>query len=156
MLEGNELPPLRGTARDLLERKGAAAHDVPPDATVYEAVAKLERLGVGALLVVEGGTLVGILSERDCTRRLILQSRVARETRVADVMSTGVITIRPDDGLTDCLKLVTNLRIRHLPVVDGGRVVGVLSIGDLVRAVLEQQNERIETLVSYIGSDYPK
>jgi CBS domain-containing protein len=156
MLEGHEIPPLRGTVRDLLEVKGRAAHTVAPGDSVQDAVVKMDALGIGALLVVESGALVGILSERDCTRRLILQSRPARETRVAEIMTTGVVTISPATPLNDCLQLVTDRHIRHLPVVDGEHLVGVLSIGDLVREVLTHQAETIQSLRSFIGGDYPK
>jgi CBS domain-containing protein len=156
MLESYEIPPLRGTVGDLLEVKGRAVHVVGPDTSVHEAVEIMSAAGVGALLVTDGDALVGILSERDCTRRMILQSRVARETRVAEIMSTGVVTVDPTTKLSDCLVLVTNRRIRHLPVVENGRLAGLLSIGDLVREVVNHQAETIESLRSVIGSDYPK
>lgn len=156
MLEGHEITPLHGTVRDLLEVKGSAVHDVAPDSTVYDAVAKMAQARIGALLVTENGALVGILSERDCALRLILQSRTPRETRVAEIMSSGVISVEPSTTLSDCLVLVTNKHIRHLPVVDGGRVVGLISIGDLVREVLTHQAETIQSLHAMLGSDYPK
>jgi CBS domain-containing protein len=156
MLDAPEIPMLNGTVADLLQVKGRATHVVAPDATVHEAVGKMDGLHVGALLVTENGALIGILSERDCTRRLILQSRDARETRVADVMSTGVITVDPTTRLDDCLRLVTHRRIRHLPVLEDGRLAGLVSIGDLVREVLTHQAETIQSLRSFIGGDYPK
>jgi CBS domain-containing protein len=156
MLDAPEIPMLNGTVADLLQVKGRTVHVVSPGTTVYDAVAKMEEARVGALLVTENDTLVGILSERDCTRRLILQSRVARETPVSEVMSTGVITVDPTTSLDDCLRLVTHRRIRHLPVVEDGRLAGLLSIGDLVREVLTRQAETIQSLRSFIGGDYPK
>lgn len=156
MLEGHEVTPLHGTVGDLLEVKGRAMHAVAPDTSVHDAVAEMDRIGIGALLVTERDALVGILSERDCTRRLILQGRAPRETRVAEIMSTGVITVEPTTSLGDCLVLVTNRHIRHLPVVEKGRVIGLVSIGDLVREVLTHQAETIASLHSMLGSDYPK
>jgi CBS domain-containing protein len=156
MLEGHEVTPLHGTVGDLLEVKGRALHVVSPDTSVHDAVAEMDRIGIGALLVTDREALVGILSERDCTRRLILQSRSPRETRVAEIMSTGVITVEPSTSLSDCLVLVTNRHIRHLPVVERGRVIALVSIGDLVREVLTHQAETIASLHSMLGSDYPK
>lgn len=151
-----ENPPLDGTAADMLALKGATIYSVAPDATVYEAIERMDEWHVGALLVMRGEELVGIVSERDYTRKVILRGRASNETRVEEIMSTGVITLRSDTSLGDCLRVVTERRIRHLPVVDAaGKVVGVLSIGDLVRAVVAQQAETINTLKLYIGSDYP-
>jgi len=151
-----ENPPLDGTAADMLALKGATIYSVAPDATVYEAIERMDKWHVGALLVMRGEELVGIVSERDYTRKVILRGRVSDETRVEEIMSAGVITLRSDTSLGDCLRVVTERRIRHLPVVDAaGKVVGVLSIGDLVRAVVAQQAETINTLKLFIGSDYP-
>lgn len=151
-----ENPPLDGTAADMLALKGATIYSVAPDATVYEAIERMDEWHVGALLVMRGEQLVGIVSERDYTRKVILRGRASDETRVEEIMSTGVITLRSDTSLGDCLRVVTERRIRHLPVVDAaGKVVGVLSIGDLVRAVVAQQAETINTLKLFIGSDYP-
>lgn len=151
-----ENPPLDGTAADMLALKGATIYSVAPDATVYEAIERMDEWHVGALLVMRGEELVGIVSERDYTRKVILRGRASDETRVEEIMSTGVITLRSDTSLGDCLRVVTERRIRHLPVVDAaGKVVGVLSIGDLVRAVVAQQAETINTLKLFIGSDYP-
>jgi CBS domain-containing protein len=151
-----ENPTLQGTVADMLGLKGTTIHSVPPDATVYEAVERMDEWRVGALLVMRGDQLLGVVSERDYTRKIILLGRASKETRVEEIMSTGVISVRSDTPLSECLKMVTEHRIRHLPVVDAaGRVVGVLSIGDLVRAVVAQQAETINSLKSFIGSDYP-
>jgi CBS domain-containing protein len=151
-----EAPPLRGTVADLLAYKGAHVHTVARDATVYEAIAMMDARRVGALLVMEGEHLLGILSERDYTRKVILRGRASRETRVDEIMTEDVITVNADTTLGECLQLVTDRGIRHLPVTDGGdRIVGLVSIGDLVRAVVAQQAETINSLKSYIGSDYP-
>jgi CBS domain-containing protein len=151
-----ETPPLHGTVADMLALKGTTIYAVAPDATVYEAIERMDEWHVGALLVMRGEELVGIVSERDYTRKVILLGRASKETLVEEVMSTGVIVLRSDTSLGECLRVVTERRIRHLPVVDAaGKVVGVLSIGDLVRAVVAQQAETISALKSFIGSDYP-
>jgi CBS domain-containing protein len=150
-----DIPPLRGTVADMLGQKSSVVHAVSPDSTVLEAIAQMDSKRVGALLVMQGEKLVGILSERDYTRKVILLGRASRDTRVSEIMTAQVIVVRPEMGLGECLQLVTNHGIRHLPVVDGDRVIGVLSIGDLVRAVVAQQAETITSLKSFIGSDYP-
>lgn len=150
-----EIPPLRGTVADMLAQKSSAIHAVAPDTTVLDAIARMDAKRVGALLVMEGERLVGILSERDYTRKVILLGRASKDTPVAEIMTSQVIVVHPRMGLGECLQLVTNHGIRHLPVVEDGKVVGVLSIGDLVRAVVAQQAETITSLKSFIGSDYP-
>lgn len=151
------VPALRGTVADMLKLKGNVVHSIPPDATVLEAIARMDERRVGALLVVDAsGRLVGILSERDYTRKVILQGRASRDTRVDEIMTPQVLTVAPTTSLRECLALVADRSIRHLPVVVDGTVLGVLSVGDLVRAVLEQQAETIQTLNAFIGSDYPQ
>ena len=155
-LEPSPVTPLRGTVADMLEIKGTQVHAIEPDATVYEAVARMDERRVGALLVMEGDRLVGILSERDYTRKVILLGRASRDTRVAEIMSAKVISVSSATSLSECLRVVAQYGIRHLPVVDDGRVSGVLSVGDLVRAVLSQQADTIQSLNSFIASDYPR
>lgn len=150
-----EIPPLRGNVADMLAQKSSVIHAVSPDTTVLEAIARMDAKRVGALLVMEGERLVGILSERDYTRKVILLGRASKDTPVSEIMTSRVIVVRPETGLGECLKVVTDHGIRHLPVVQDDRVVGVLSIGDLVRAVVAQQAEMISSLKSFIGSDYP-
>lgn len=151
-----ESPPLRGTVADMLALKGTTIHAIAPDATVYEAIEQMDQRRVGALLVMRGEQLLGVISERDYTSKVILMGRASKETLVEEIMSSGVISVRSDTSLGECLKVVTDQRIRHLPVLDAaGKVLGVLSIGDLVRAVVAQQAETISSLKSYIGSDYP-
>lgn len=150
-----EIPPLNGTVADMLAFKGTTIHAVAPDATVFDAIAKMDERRVGALLVMRGEQLVGVISERDYTRKVILLGRASKETSVEEIMSSNVISVRPDMSLGECLKLVTDRGIRHLPVVENDKVVGLLSIGDLVRAVVAQQAETISSLKSFIGSDYP-
>lgn len=149
------IQPPRGTASDILQSKPKLVHAIAPDDTVYDAVAKMNDCRVGALLVMDGTRLVGILSERDYARKIILMGRASKETRVAEVMIDKVICVEPSATLAECMRVVTEYSIRHLPVVQDQQVHGVLSTGDLVRALLEQQAETIQKLNSFIGSDYP-
>lgn len=146
---------LRGTVADMLDVKGRAVCAVGAQDTVYEAISLMSEHRVGALVVMDGEQLAGIVSERDYTRRVILLGRASKDTAVAEIMTSPVISVQPETTLSACLKLVTEQGIRHLPVTQGGRVVGVLSVGDLVRAVVAQQAETIERMSSFLGSDYP-
>ena len=137
--------------RHLLEGKGSAIYAVAPDAPVLEAIRLMADRYVGALLVMEGANLHGIVSERDYARKVILKGRSSKDTPVRDIMSAPVLTVTPHDSVNHCMKLVTDQRVRHLPVVDGGKVVGVLSIGDLVKAVIEDQAEELEHMQRYIA-----
>lgn len=123
---------------------------IPPDATVYQAVQMLAEKRVGALLVMEGEKLVGILSERDYAREVILKDRSSKETAVKDIMSTNVITASSTDGVDPTLGVMTKNRIRHLPVVDDGKVAGMISMGDLVKDIIDNQQSTIEQLENYI------
>ena len=146
---------LTGTAGSILEKKGRVVHSVGPGESVYAAVVKLNEARVGALLVMEGSQLVGVISERDYTRDVILQGRSSKDTRVSEIMSAPVISVEPSTPLAECMRLVTERRVRHLPVIDAGRVVGVISIGDLVRSIVLQQGETIEQLSTLITDRYP-
>jgi CBS domain-containing protein len=154
-LESNPANMLRGTAADLLEIKGTVVHTIGPQETVHAAVYKMTQCKVGALVVMDGSKLVGMISERDYTRKGILMGRASKETRVEEIMSPEVITVALDTSLGQCMQIVTTHGIRHLPVVKDHQVMGLLSIGDLVSAVLVQQAETINSLTTYIGSDYP-
>jgi CBS domain-containing protein len=140
------------TVSALLKHKGRVIHSVPPDAPVLDAIKEMAERGVGALLVMQHDRLLGVVSERDYARKVILKGRSSSETLVSQIMSTPVLTVRPDQSVNDCMRIMTENRVRHLPVLDGERVVGVLSIGDLVRAVLEEQQQTIEQLEHYIHS----
>jgi CBS domain-containing protein len=140
------------TVRTLLERKGRAIFSVEPQASVLDAIRLLAEHHVGALLVMRGAALEGIVSERDYALKVILRGRSATDTAVRDIMSSPVLTVSLDTTVTQCMQLVTDRRVRHLPVVDGGRVVGMVSIGDLVKAVIAEQQQQIEQLESYIHS----
>lgn len=154
--ETNGVRPLRGTVAEILHHKGHKIFAVGPRETVYDAIAMMDKRHVGALLVMDGEALVGMISERDYTRKIALQGRSSKETLVEEIMTAKVITIAPDLSLKECLQIVTEKAIRHLPVVENGKVLGVISIGDLVFTVLEQQAETIESLTSFIGGSYPK
>jgi len=138
------------TAADLLRHKGSVIHAIEPDAPVIEAVRLMAEHGIGALLVMRGAELAGIVSERDYARKVVLLGRSSSETPVWQIMSSPVITVAPTQTVQQCMRLMTDRRVRHLPVTQGERVVGVLSIGDLVRAVLEEQQRTIEQLEHYI------
>jgi CBS domain-containing protein len=136
--------------RHLLEIKGHAVYAVAPDATVYDAVRQMAVENVGALLVMSGDTLVGIVSERDYARKVVLKDRSSKSMPVDDIMTPSVITVGIDATVDECMRLCTDSRLRHLPVLDGTAVVGVISIGDLVKAVISAQRDTINQLESYI------
>jgi CBS domain-containing protein len=140
------------TVRMLLERKDRAIYSVEAQAPVLNAIRLMAEHGVGALLVMKGAALEGIVSERDYARKVILLGRSSSDTPVADIMTSPVLTVSLDDTVQRCMQLMTDKRVRHLPVVDGGRVVGMVSIGDLVKAVIAEQQQQIEQLESYIHS----
>jgi CBS domain-containing protein len=139
------------TIRQILARK-PEIYSIDPEATVLEALRLLEEKNVGALLVMNGELLVGIFSERDYARRMILQGRTSRETPVHEVMTSKVFVITPDTPSGECMMHMTDRHIRHLPVVEGGRVVGVISIGDVVRSVIHDLRFTVRQLESYIKS----
>ena len=136
--------------KHLLQVKGSTIFSVKPDAPVLEAIKQMAEHRIGALLVLADGDLVGVVSERDYARKVILQGKSSSQTAVSDIMSGNPVTVGPDTNVFDCMRLCTDSRIRHLPVVDGGKVVGVISIGDLVKAVIDAQAEQIEHLERYI------
>jgi len=137
--------------KHLLADKGSRVFSIGPDEPVLVAVQLMADHYIGALLVMRDDELIGIVSERDYARKIILQNRSSAETPVRDIMSAPVITVRPDDTTDTCMRVCTERRVRHLPVVDSGKVVGVLSIGDLVKAVISAQTEQIEQLQRYIA-----
>jgi CBS domain-containing protein len=138
--------------KHLLKQKSHSIYAIEPDDPVLEAIRQMAEHGVGALLVMKGSELVGIVSERDYARKVILLGRSSSEIPVRQIMSAPVLTVRPDQTVQECMQLMTDKRVRHLPVVEHGQVVGVLSIGDLVRAVLEEQQRTISELENYIRS----
>jgi CBS domain-containing protein len=140
------------TVRHLLDGKGRALFSIEPEDPVLEAIRMMAERHVGALLVMRGTELAGILSERDYARKVVLLGRSSAETPVWQIMTSPVITVSPDNSVQDCMRLMTDRRIRHLPVMEGGKVVGMISIGDLVKAVIEEQQKTIEQLETYIHS----
>ena len=142
--------------RSILKTKNTDVWSISPDATVYDAIAMMADKGIGALPVLEESKIIGILSERDYARRVILQGRSSKETRVCEIMTNSVITVTPDNTVAECMEIMTNRRIRHLPVVDRERLGGIVSIGDLVKAIISAQEHAIAELSSYITGEYPR
>jgi CBS domain-containing protein len=140
------------TVRQLLEAKGNRVFSVAPASPVYDALLIMAENRIGALVVLEGEHLVGIFSERDYAREVVLKGKTSRTTPVSDIMSTSVITVSPDHMVDDCMNLMSGKRIRHLPVLENDKVVGVLSIGDLVKETIAYQQYLIKQLESYIQS----
>ncbi|MBC8027105.1 MAG: CBS domain-containing protein [Steroidobacteraceae bacterium] len=140
------------SVQQLLDQKPKAIYSVAPDDPVLTAIKKMAEHHIGALVVMSGDKLAGIVSERDYARKVVLLGRSSEETRVEAIMTVKVVTVTPKQDAHDCMRLMTDMRIRHLPVVSGDRVIGVLSIGDLVRAVIEEQERTIADLESYIRS----
>ena len=134
----------------LLDTKGHNVYSIGPDASVYEAIKQMADDGVGALLVMEGESLVGIMSERDYTRKIVLQGKSSRETQVRDIMTKDVLYVRPEQTVEDCMALMTAKRVRHLPVLDEDQVIGVLSMRDLVGSVIAEKDHLIQQLENYI------
>ncbi len=139
------------TVDQLLKLKGTEVFSVAPDDSVLQAIEIMATRHVGALLVMSEAKLIGIISERDYARKVILKSRSSHDTPVGDIMTSPAVSVTPEDSVHHCMRLMTEGRFRHLPVVKGGRVVGMLSIGDLVKAVIQEQSEHIEQLERYIA-----
>ncbi|MDE2291577.1 MAG: CBS domain-containing protein [Elusimicrobia bacterium] len=139
----------------VLDAKGTDVVSVDPDSTVFDAIRLMAERGIGAVLVLSGSRLVGILSERDYARKIILEGRRSADTKVSQVMTAHVLSVPPTASVEGCLKLMTVKRFRHLPVVEGAAVRGVVSIGDLVKWVVMAQGETIRQLEDYIAGRYP-
>jgi CBS domain-containing protein len=138
--------------KHLLESKGDTIFSIAPEAPVLEAIKHMAEHRVGALLVMRGDQLLGVVSERDYARKVILQGRSSADTAVSDIMRSEPLTVSPETDVFDCMRLCTDSRVRHLPVIKDGAVIGVISIGDLVKAVIDAQAEQIEHLQRYITS----
>ena len=138
--------------KQLLSAKGGQIHSIGPDAKVIEALQIMAQKDVGALVVMEGGKLAGILSERDYARKVILRGKASQDVPVREIMTAEVVTIDQSRTIEECMALVTHRRIRHLPVVEDGNLIGVVSIGDLVKEVIAEQEQTIKQLESYIHS----
>lgn len=142
--------------RALLDHKGWGALSIGPDLTVFDAIEKMAAHSIGALVVVEAETLVGIFSERDYARKVMLEGRTSHHTSIRDIMSSHVITVEPDATVDHCMHLMTEHHIRHLPVMVATRVAAVVSVGDLVKWIISRQSETIEHLQHYISGGYPR
>ncbi len=138
--------------KHLLDAKGRDVESISPDGSVLDAILQMAEKGIGALLVLEEGALAGIVTERDYARKVILKGRSSDDTPVRDIMSAEVITASSDDSVQKCMNMMTEKRCRHLPVVDNGEISGMISIGDLVKAIIADQKEEIEQLEHYISS----
>jgi CBS domain-containing protein len=137
--------------RHLLEDKGSAIYSIAPEAPVLDAIRSMAERGVGALLVLRDNALAGIVTERDYARKVILKGHSSRETPVADIMTPAPTTVSPSTTVDECMRLCTELRVRHLPVIENNRLVGIVSIGDLVKAVITDQAAEIDHLQRYIA-----
>lgn len=146
---------MSGTVDALLNRKGRAVWSVRPEQTVYEAIEMMAEKSVGALLVISDGKLAGIISERDYARKLILKGKSSKTAVVREIMTSPVIFVTPAQAVDECMEIMTGHRIRHLPVMENEKVLGVVSIGDLVKWIVSEQEETIEHLHNYISAKYP-
>jgi CBS domain-containing protein len=146
---------IQATVDHILHQKGRQVWTVSPEMTVLDAIRLLAEKNVGALIVAEGDILIGMFSERDYTRKIILKGRSSKETKVGEIVSTPVQTVTPQDTVEDCMRLMTEHRIRHLPVLQAGKIAVVISIGDLVNWIISTQKVALEQMESYLSGGYP-
>jgi CBS domain-containing protein len=139
-----------GKVRNILHNKGNVVFSVEPTEMVYRAIELMCEKNIGGLLIVENGKLVGIFTERDYARKLILKGKSSKDTQIKDLMTSNLVTVTPDTSIDDCMRVMTGRKIRHLPVLDKGELVGIISIGDVVHFVIEEQKSIIEHLEHYI------
>ena len=139
----------------ILTQKTSALWSIAPEATVFEAIKLMAEKNIGSLLVMSGGRLAGLFTERDYTRKVALQGKTSKETRVWEIIPREVVTVSPDDSVEECMRLMTEKRVRHIPVVEGATVVGLVSIGDLVNWIISTQNAHIEQMEQYISGSVP-
>ena len=144
-----------GFVSSILNQKDPQVWSIAPDATVFEAIERMAEKNVGALAVMSGDKLIGMVSERDYTRKVILLGKSSKKTPVREIMSEQLVTVLQNDTLTECMAIMTRLRIRHLPVLDGQKLVGILSTGDVVKWALSAQAATIEHLERYVTGEYP-
>ncbi len=143
------------TVKDILNRKGSTVYSVHPNETVYDAIKKMADLNIGALLVLDDGKVKGIISERDYRNKVILKGRTSASTPVKDIMVKQVFCVNSSDSINLCMQLMTEKKIRHLPVLNNGDLAGIISIGDVVKSVIEDQKIEINSLRNYIAGSYP-
>lgn len=146
---------IQGTVRDILRSKGTKVWTTSPQSTVYEAIGIMGEQGIGALVVLEGGEVAGVFSERDYSRKVVLRGRTSRDTLVSEILSRPAITVTPGSGVELCMELMTKHHIRHLPVVEDGSLTGLVSMGDIVNWMLQTQRHMIHQLEVFIAGDYP-
>jgi CBS domain-containing protein len=139
------------TVNQILSTKGNSVYSIISTISVYDAIKVMGEKNVGAVLVIEDGQLKGILSERDYARKIVLKDKASKDTLVSEIMVSKVVTVKPTDDLDACMELMISRRIRHLPVVDNEKVIGLISIGDVVKSIIEKQKETIQLLDSYIN-----
>ena len=144
-----------GTIGEILTHKGSQAWSIGPNATVFDAIQMMSDKNIGALLVIEGDQLVGIITERDYTRKVALKGKVSKQTAVKEILTGQVVKVHPDTTVEECMRLMTDHRVRHLPVLEGSNIVGIISIGDLVNWIISAQTSTIHQLQTYI-SGYPE
>lgn len=144
-----------GTVEAIISRKGPDIWSIAPDATVLDAIRLMAEKNVGALLVMRGAELLGVVSERDYTRKVILRGKSSRETQVGEIMSSQVTVAQPRETVEECLRVMTERHIRHLPIVENGAVRGVVSIGDLVKQIISAQHAALDQLEDFIAGKYP-
>ena len=145
-----------GTVSALLHHKSSELWSVAPEATVFEAIKLMADKNIGALLVMSAGKLVGMFTERDYTRKIVLQGKTSKDTRVREVVSREVISVGVNHSVEECMKLMTEHRVRHLPVVEADKVIGLVSIGDLVNWIISTQSAQIDQMAQYISGGYPQ
>ena len=146
---------VNATIEEILQQKGSMVCFIAPDATVFEAIQLMADKNIGAVLVMDGEKLIGVISERDYARKVHLKGRSSRETKVREITSSPVISVMPTHSVQDCMRLMTDHRLRHLPVVSEGHVIGIVSIGDLVNWIITAQDAAIQQLQTYIGGVNP-
>lgn len=142
---------MSATVQQILQNKGGSTYSVAPDSTVLQALQLMADKNVSAVLVMEGQRLVGIFTERDYARKVVLRGLASKDTKVGDLMTQNVLTVSPAHSVDDCMNIMTNNHVRHLPVVSGGAIAGIISIGDAVKSVMEQQQATIDQLSGYIA-----
>ena len=145
----------QGNISEILARKGPAVWTISPEATVFEAIQLMSDKNVGALLVTEGARLIGVISERDYTRKVALKGKSSKELKVREIVSQNVISVTPSHAIEECMRLMTENRVRHLAVIDGPSILGVVSMGDLVNHTIRAQESTIQQLQAYVGGSYP-
>jgi CBS domain-containing protein len=136
--------------RDILQEKGFTVHSIPPDTSVYAALQMMADKNVGALLVLKDNAVAGMISERDYARKVVLKGKLSKDIPVSEIMTTHIVDVDPYQDIESCMELMSDKHVRHLPVVEDGRIVGIISIGDIVKAIIEHKEEIINQLENYI------